>query len=103
MNHSSSAVKTLSKSLPLLRSYFDDKNVYCITNGKEHDLFGSLSDGKVGPLVSVFNYVVDHMVASKGNNVNNKQAEIAHESWFPATASTREPYHFAQIMNSGRF
>lgn len=103
MNHSSFTVRTLAHSLPIMQSYFDKKQVYCFMDKKEHDTFSAINDKVIGPLISTATYIIDHTIGGKGDSTNNAKADNAMDSWFPAEASSREPYHFAQLMNSGRF
>ena len=73
MKHANSDVKKVAKSLPEIKSFYDNTDIYYLgSEGLQHSMFSMLKQGLMGALMSSLDSVINAVSdSSSKNHVDN--------------------------------
>lgn len=103
MAHASANLTPISNELGFIEGSMDHMGVYNMFSTNTVNTFNSMSDSVVGRLFKSMSSVVENLVKSSNPNYENQERNKAASCRFPNEASTKEFYHYGQLVHSGNF
>jgi len=103
MKNADSSLQHISGELGFIESSMDTMSIYKMFDTKEVNGYNSISDSVVGKLFKSMSSVISNAVRSKNPVYDNQERLKAGSCRFPNEASTKEFYHYGQLITSGNF
>lgn len=103
MKGASSNLKHVSGELGYVQSSMVDMSVYKMFDTNTVNNYNSMSNSMVGRLFKTMSSVMEKAVRSTNPVYENQERNKAASCRFPNEASTKEFYHYGQLVKSGNF
>ena len=103
MGHADSDLKPIASELGFIEGTMDHVSVYNMFPTNLVNSFNSLTDSLAGRLFKSMSSVLSNAVRSSNPVYENQERNKAASCRFPNEASTKEFYHYGQLVETGNF